>query len=75
MGNPKTYQKAFDPVVSKSNLTLPKQLTDKAKRDLSVLASVYIAVIFAVGISIILYIGFNSGMLLGKIICENLTCI
>ena len=69
IGKPETYKKSFAP-------NSPEVSVDtKSDSDLSVMVSIYITMILVVGVSIISYIGFHSGILFGELLCQSLQCI
>ena len=73
MGKQETYKKSFDSGLLKDNIT--STVNNKTDSELSTMVSIYITMILVIAVGIILYIGFSSGMLLGKIICQNLQCM
>ncbi|MEK7452836.1 MAG: hypothetical protein AAB614_01225 [Patescibacteria group bacterium] len=68
IGDPATYQKAFNPNSFNSIYGRVKTINrNKNDSDISIMISIYVFMVFIVGIFILLYFGFNSEILFGGI--------
>ncbi len=74
IGKPETYERSPDLGVLRGH-SVYKINQKRKNKDFPVMISVYLFFVVSVGVGIVLYVGFSSGFLLGRIMCQNFRCI